>query len=74
MRTSNKNRFEIFERELVKWEKPDFYENLRIYEALYKEAVELSVLPLKNPLEDIEIDFKVARIVNHVHKITQNNG
>lgn len=74
MRTSNKNRLKIFERELVKREKTDFYENLKIYEALYEEAVELGVLPLKNPLEDIEIDFKVARIVNCVHRITQNNG
>jgi hypothetical protein len=35
-------------------------------EALYKEAVTLGVIPLKNPLEGIEVDLKIAQVINSV--------
>lgn len=47
-------------------EKPDFFKNLRIIEALYKEAVCIGVLPLKDPLEGIEVDIKIAKVINSV--------
>jgi len=53
-----------FEREEIKKEKNDYLKSLRIFEALWNEGVSLRILPLKNPLEDIETDIKIARILN----------
>jgi len=47
-------------------EKSDYLSALRIFEAMWKEAVLLGVLPLKDPLEGIEVDIKIARILNDV--------
>jgi hypothetical protein len=55
---------EKFERELIENEKPDYVKALKIYEALWKEGISMGVLPLKNPLEDIETDIRIARILN----------
>jgi len=44
--------------------RPDYFRNLRLFEALYREAKALGVLPLKNPLEGIEKDIRLARILN----------
>ena len=54
------------ERDLLKREKVDRVRNFRIAEALYKEAVTLGAIPLKNPLNGIEVDLKIARVVNRV--------
>lgn len=35
----------LFEKELIKKEKPDVIKNFRIVDALYNEAVELGVFP-----------------------------
>ena len=53
-----------FERKEIKKEKNDYLKSLRIFEALWNEGVSLRILPLKNPLEDIETDIKIARILN----------
>ena len=45
----------------------DYFQNLALFEALYQEARVLGVLPLKDPLEGIETDIRLARILN-VHK------
>jgi hypothetical protein len=37
---------------------------LRIFEALYEEAKQLGVFPLKDPLEGIEVDIRLARALN----------
>lgn len=55
-----------FERNLIAFEKPDYRKNFRIMEEMYKEALELGIFPLKNPLEGIEIDIKIAKVVNSV--------
>lgn len=47
-------------------ERPDYPSALRIFEAMWKEAMLLGVLPLKDPLEGIEVDIKIARILNDV--------
>lgn len=46
---------------------PDYFHNLIIFEALYREANALGMFPLRNPLEGIENDIRLARILN-VHK------
>jgi len=53
-----------FERELIRKRKPDYFENLRVFESLYKEAMHLGIFPLKDPLEGIEVDIKLARALN----------
>jgi hypothetical protein len=58
--------FQKFERELIKGMKADIHKNFGIVDALYKEAVTLGVMPLKNPLDGIEVDLRIARVVNHV--------
>ncbi len=53
--------------------RPDYFKNLRLFEALYREAKALGVFPLKDPLEGIENDIHLARILN-VHKTPEDNS
>jgi hypothetical protein len=53
-----------FEKEHMQKSKPDFYKNLRIFEALYEEARQLGIFPLKDPLEGIEVDIGLAKALN----------
>ncbi len=53
-----------FEKEDLRNQKPDYLKSLRIFEALWNEGVALGVLPLKDPLEDIETDIRIAKILN----------
>jgi hypothetical protein len=62
--------FKEFEKKILKEEKNDFRKNLRIMESLYKEAVALGVFSLKDPLDGLEVDIKIARVINSVSKIT----
>ena len=55
-----------FEKELIKESKPDVMKNFRIVNAMYDEAVALGIFPLKDPLDGLEIDIKIARVVNSV--------
>ena len=58
--------FQKFEIEFVKREKVNIIRNFQIVDALYNEAVALGVIPLKNPLDGIEVDLKIAKVVNSV--------
>jgi hypothetical protein len=55
-----------FEIDFLKEEKVNLARNFRIVDALYKEAVTLGIIPLKNPLDGIEVDLKIAKTVNSV--------
>lgn len=55
-----------FERECIRSEKSDYLESLKLFEEMWKEGVLLGVLPLKDPLEGIEVDLRIAWILNHV--------
>lgn len=55
-----------FERDFLRGEKVDIRRNFRLVEALYKEAVTLGIFPLKNPLDGIEVDLKIAKVINSV--------
>jgi hypothetical protein len=55
-----------FNDELLRKERLDYAAALRIFEALWDEGRKLGVLPLKDPLEGIEVDIRIARILNHV--------
>lgn len=64
----NYQKLKKFENELIKKEKTDIIRNFQIVDSLYNEAVALNIIPLKNPLDGIEIDIKIAKMVNGVSK------
>ena len=47
---------------------PDHARNLRIANGLLAEARMLGIIPLKNPLEGVEIDIEYARALRRVRK------
>ena len=55
-----------FEENELRKEKLDYESALCLFEAMWREAMLLGVLPLKDPLEGIEVDIKIARILNDV--------
>ena len=59
---------EQFEKQRIREEKLSFEKALKIFEAMWKEGVNFGVLPPKDPLEGIEVDIKIARIINCLKK------
>ena len=55
-----------FNKKEVMMEKLDYATALQVFEGMWQEGVLLGVLPLKDPLEEIEVDIRIARILNHV--------
>jgi len=53
-----------FERELLKKEELSLEQKYRILNSMLREALNLGILPLEDSLEGIEVDIKIARIVN----------
>ena len=53
-----------FEADLSRREPVDHRRNLAVFEALYREALALGVLPGDDPLEGIDVDIRLARILN----------
>ncbi len=49
---------------MLKNEQISLEEALKIMDSLWREGVKLGVLPPKDPLEGIEVDIKVASILN----------
>lgn len=45
-------------------ERADFFQNLRLYEALYREARALGIFPLKDPLEGLQGKIRLAKALN----------
>jgi hypothetical protein len=65
---ANSKKLQEFENRLRAKEKTNYAKSLKIVEALRREAVFLGVLPLKNPLDGIEVDIRIAKVVNSVPK------
>ena len=57
---------EDFERNLKRKEKAAYAQNLMILEGMLEEAIHLKILPMKNPLDGIEVDLRIARVINSV--------
>lgn len=57
---------EQFEREEMKRENLDYRSALKIFQGMWLEGMALGVLPLNDPLEGIEVDIRIARMLNHV--------
>ncbi|MFH1452998.1 MAG: hypothetical protein ABIH00_03330 [Armatimonadota bacterium] len=60
----NPEYFEKFEKDFIAKQKLPYEKALKIFEAMWEEGVSLGVLPAKNPMEGIEVDIRVARILN----------
>ncbi len=57
-----------FENEFISRQKLPYEKALKIFEAMWEEGVSLGVLPPKDPLEGIEVDIRVAKILNSCSK------
>ena len=64
----NHKMLERFEREQLRKEKLTYADALKIAEALWQEGRALGVLPLKNPLDGIESDIRIAAILNSINR------
>jgi hypothetical protein len=62
------------EKELAASQPPDYTRELKIFEALYDEAVALGVLPLKDPLEGLDSVITLAHDMNHVQRTSGQTG
>ena len=60
----DKKVLEDFNNRYIKNCKLTYEEKLKIYNSLLSVAFKLKVLPSKDPLEGIETDIEVARILN----------
>lgn len=63
-----------FEKELIIKEKPDVMKNFHMVDSMYEEAVALGVIPMKDPLDGLEIDLKIAKVVNHVSATSRQSS
>jgi hypothetical protein len=52
------------EDDLTRSQAPDYFKNLRMLEALYQEARILGILPLRDPLDGIDVDIRLAAVLN----------
>jgi hypothetical protein len=52
-------------------DKSDLLRNLKLLDQLYKEAKALSVFPLQDPLSGLDIDIKIAKVINSVPKTSK---
>lgn len=60
----NREMVEEFERELARRDVPDYTRNLRLFEDMLRLAVSMKALPAPDPLEGIEHDIHIARVLN----------
>lgn len=67
---TNPKKLRKFEQNLLKTDTTSISQKFRLMDAMFKEARSLSVFPLKDPLEGLETDIKVAKVVNSVRKST----
>lgn len=60
----NPELIQTLEDNLARSQAPDYFRNLRIMEALYQEARLLGILPLRDPLDGIDVDIRLAAALN----------
>jgi hypothetical protein len=65
---NNSSRLKEFEDDFVRRNKPDLMQNLRLLDHLYEEAKAFAVFPLQEPLSGLDIDIKIAKVINSVPK------
>ena len=55
-----------FEKEFIAKRPVDLEKNLNIMDAMYDEAAAFGIFPLKDPVQGLDIDLKIARVINCV--------
>lgn len=60
----NNKLLKCFEREQIKRKDSSYVQNLMFFEDSWKEGVLLGVLPLKDPMDGVEVDITIAKILN----------
>lgn len=63
-RIKNSRPVSSFEDSLVRQNAADYRRNLKMMEALYLEARALGIFPLKDRLDGIDTDIRLARVMN----------
>ena len=53
-----------FEDSVIRGAKLSYPQALKLFEAMWQEGIVLGVFPPKDPLDGIEVDLRIARIVN----------
>jgi hypothetical protein len=64
----NTSKLKKFKADLIRQNRPDLQHSLRLLDSLYEEAKHFSVFPLSEPLSGLEIDIKIAKVINSVPK------
>ena len=64
----NAELLERFEYKQLEKETLSYRDALKIYESMWLEAKALGILPLKNPMDGIEVKIKISRILNSCSK------
>ena len=64
----NAELLERFEYKQLKKETLSYRDALKIYESMWLEAKALGILPLKNPMDGIEVKIRISRILNSCSK------
>lgn len=64
----NAKLFEEFEKECIIKHPLSYDEALALLDGMWELGISLGVLPPKDPLEGIEVDIRVARILNCLKK------
>lgn len=60
----DENQLKIWKNNYIRSQPIDVAHHFRLYEALYNEACALGLFPLKNPLEDLPVKTRLAKILN----------
>jgi hypothetical protein len=64
----NTELLERFEYKQLRKETLSYKDALKIYESMWLEAKALGILPLKNPMDGIEVKIRISRILNSCSK------
>ena len=52
------------EKDFISKQKLSYKQSLQIFEAMWNEGVRLNILPPKESLEGIDVDIKIAKVLN----------
>ncbi len=64
----NVHLIEKMEKDFISRQKLSYKQSLHIFESMWDEAVRLGILPPIDPLEGIEVDIKIAKVINSCSK------
>jgi len=59
---------EKIEKDIILKNKLSYEQSLKIFESMWKEGIKLGILPLKYPLDGLDVDLKIAKILNSCSK------